>query len=80
MPESTASEAKRMLLTQLINDGGIPASYDGPLWDTTELQRDFEVQGFAAPFVVVKRRSDGLRGTLTFTHSPRVYFDFVAVP
>lgn len=45
-------------------------------WDTTELQQDFEVQGFSAPFVVVKRKSDGQLGTLEFTHSPRVYFDF----
>lgn len=80
MPESAESEQKRMLLTQLINEGGVPASYDGPLWTTEEMTQEFEAIGFAAPFVVVRRRSDGLRGTLTFTHSPRVYFDFVAVP
>jgi hypothetical protein len=34
------------------------------------------VIGFAAPFVVVRRKSDGVKGTLEFTHSPRVYFDF----
>jgi hypothetical protein len=49
---------------------------DGPIWDTTALQRDFTVEGFAAPFVVVRRKSDGQRGTLEFTHSPRYYFDF----
>jgi hypothetical protein len=48
----------------------------GQTWDTAELQRDFEVLGFSAPFVVVKRRSDGQRGVLEFKHSPRVYFDF----
>lgn len=46
-------------------------------WNTQELQRDFEVIGFAAPFVVVKRKSDGVKGSLEFTHSPRVYFNFV---
>lgn len=46
-------------------------------WDTQELQRDFDVIGFAAPFVVVKRKSDGVKGSLEFTHYPRVYFDFV---
>jgi hypothetical protein len=46
----------------------------GQTWDTAALQRDFEVIGFAAPFVVVRRRSDGLTGTLEFTHHPRVYF------
>jgi hypothetical protein len=46
-------------------------------WDTTALQRDFEVIGFAAPYVVVRRKSDGVTGSLQFTHSPRVYFDWV---
>jgi hypothetical protein len=45
-------------------------------WDTAELQQEFEVLGFLAPFVVVKRRSDGKKGTLEFKHSPRVYFGF----
>lgn len=77
--ESSSSEALRMLLAQAINAGGIPESYDGEVWDTEKLQQDFEVQGFAAPFVVVRRKSDGQRGTLTFVHSPRIYFDFTAV-
>lgn len=76
---SEQTEGTRMLLAQLINEGGVPATYDGPLWDTEEMQRDFEPIGFAAPFIVVRRRSDGQRGTLTFVHNPRVYFDFVAV-
>ena len=80
MPESIESEQGRMLLAQLINEGGVPASYDGQLWDTQELQDEFNVLGFAAPFVVVVRKSDGVRGTLTFTHSPRVYFDFTPTP
>jgi hypothetical protein len=45
-------------------------------WTTDELQRDFEVIGFSAPFVVVRRKSDGCKGSLEFTHSPRVYFGF----
>lgn len=52
------------------------AETTGPTWDTQELQRDFEVLGFAAPFVVVRRRSDGAKGSLEFTHSPRVYFNW----
>jgi hypothetical protein len=31
-----------------------------------------------APLVVVKRKVDGIVGTLTFQHQPRYYFDFVA--
>lgn len=49
----------------------------GQTWDTGQLQADFEVLGFSAPFVVVKRKSDGKRGTLEFKHGPpRIYFDF----
>jgi hypothetical protein len=48
----------------------------GPTWTTDEATRDFEFIGFLAPFVMVKRRSDGKRGSLEFKHSPRVYFDF----
>jgi hypothetical protein len=53
------------------------ATSEGPTWTTEALQADFAVKGFAAPFVVVQRRSDGALGTLEFTHSPRIYFSFV---
>jgi hypothetical protein len=49
-------------------------AHPGRKWTTEELQDDFEVIGFAAPFVVVRRRSDGQKGSLEFTHHPRVYF------
>jgi hypothetical protein len=48
----------------------------GQIWDTQQLAKDFEVIGFMAPFVVVKRRSDGRKGSLMFSHSPRFYFAF----
>ena len=48
----------------------------GQVWDTSQLQDDFEVIGFAAPFVVVKRRSDGVKGSLMFQNSPRFYHSF----
>jgi hypothetical protein len=50
----------------------------GKVWDTSELQRDFEVLGFLAPCVVVRRRSDSVRGSLMFQHDPRFYFKFQA--
>lgn len=50
----------------------------GEVWDTQELRRDFEVLGFAAPLVVVRRRCDGVKGSLYFQHNPRFYFDFQA--
>lgn len=48
----------------------------GRVWSHAELARDFQVIGFAAPYVVVRRRSDGLMGSLEFQHHPRFYFNF----
>ena len=47
------------------------------VWDTKELQQDFTVHGFMAPFVSVTRKSDNTKGALMFQHMPRFYFDFV---
>ena len=49
----------------------------GRLWDTQQLAQDSEVIGFVAPLVVVRRRSDGVKGSLEFQHRPRFYFNFV---
>ncbi len=79
MNDPTAAARKQMI------DSAEPAAdlllndQDGAgRWTTEEMQRDFEVLSFAAPFVVVSRRSDGQLGSLEFTHSPRVYFGFQA--
>ncbi len=48
----------------------------GQVWNTNELARDFDVLGFAAPLVVVCRKSDGVTGSLFFQHDPRLYYDF----
>jgi len=48
----------------------------GQVWDTQQLGNDFSVQGFMAPFVVVKRKSDNAVGSLMFQHMPRFYFNF----
>jgi hypothetical protein len=48
----------------------------GKVWTTDELAEDFEVIGFMAPFCVVRRRSDGVKGSLEFQHQPRLYFTF----
>ena len=50
----------------------------GQVWNTGELSDDFEVVGFLAPFVVVRRRSDGQKGSLEFQANPRFYFNFAA--
>ncbi len=49
----------------------------GQVWDTPQLGQEFEVIGFMAPFVVVRRKADGVKGSLEFQHMPRFYFNFV---
>lgn len=48
----------------------------GQVWDTQEMQDEFEPLGFMAPLIIVRRRSDGTKGSLKFQHSPRLYFDW----
>ena len=48
----------------------------GKVWNTDEMCQDFEAIGFAAPLIVVRRRSDRVRGSLMFQHNPRFYFSF----
>ena len=68
------TEQMRRDLQHAVNSGEVPP--EGQTWTTEQLREEFEVQGFAAPFVVVRRKTDGVRGTLMFRHDPRVYFDF----
>ncbi len=48
----------------------------GQVWNTQELSQNFEVVGFMAPLVVVRRKGDGRKGSLEFQHRPRFYFNF----
>lgn len=49
----------------------------GQVWDTAELAKDFDVLGFSMGCVVVVRKADEQRGSLDFSHNPRLYFGFV---
>lgn len=50
----------------------------GQVWNTQELGEQFQVLGFLAPLVVVRRKSDGVKGSLEFQHGPpRLYFNFL---
>ena len=57
------TEKKRRDLLVTVNavpaDRAILEARHGQVWSTEELARDFEVVGFAAPLVVVKRKADG---------------------
>jgi len=74
------TENIRKEMVEIVNSSpsardGLESLY-GKVWDTNELRQDFKVVGFAAPFVVVARKSDGKTGSLMFQHDPRFYFDF----
>lgn len=45
-------------------------------WDTEQLRAEFDVIAFLAPFVIVRRKKDGVKGSMEFTHNPRWYFNF----
>lgn len=78
MGEMTPEEMTDVVAQQL-QAIGIEVTDDE--WDTDELARDFEVLGFLPQFVVVRRRSDGVKGSLEFTpHTPRRYFNFQPEP
>jgi hypothetical protein len=70
---------RRALVAEINQDPNgreaLEAQY-GQVWDTGEMTKDFSVTGFGAPFVVVTRNSDGVKGTLQFQHNPRFYFSF----
>jgi len=48
----------------------------GKVWDTQQLTDAFEVIGFMAPLVVVRRRADGVKGSLEFQNAPRLFFNW----
>ena len=77
---SDPTEATRRALVKEINSNpderaALEATH-GQVWDTKELSQDFNVKGFMAPFVVVERKSDGVKGSLEFQHNPRFYYGF----
>jgi hypothetical protein len=77
MSEETDVIRKNMIAAgEPAQDLAAEQATEGPTWDTQAMQAEFEPLGFAAPFIVVRRRSDGVKGSLEFTHSPRVYFNW----
>jgi hypothetical protein len=74
------TEGIRREMTATINANAGPRAEleakHGQVWDTSQLQDDFQVVGFMAPLVVVKRRSDGIKGSLMFQNDPRLYYSF----
>ena len=78
MSDPTEAVRRQQLAEINANPGSREAleAEHGQVWDTRQLGEDFEVLGFMAPLVVVKRKSDGRKGSLYFQHSPRYYYGF----
>lgn len=74
------TEGIRKVMVAALNaqksDRQVLEEHYGQVWDTNELQQDFIVEGFMAPFIVVTRRKDRQRGSLMFQDYPRYYFKF----
>ena len=79
MDHDVTEPARRERLAEINAEPGsretLEAQY-GQVWDTQQLAQDFEVIGFLAPLVVVRRKADGMKGSLEFQHTPRLYFNF----
>jgi hypothetical protein len=80
MDDDLTEAARRERLAEINVEPGsreaLEAQY-GQVWDTRQLTQDFEVIGFLAPLVVVRRKADGVKGSLEFQNRPRLYFNFV---
>lgn len=50
----------------------------GQVWDTSQLEEDFTVIDFMAPFVIVRRKADNKMGSLEFQTNigHRFYYNF----
>jgi hypothetical protein len=53
------------------------ASVFGQVWNEQQLAEDFEVLGFNDEAVDVRRKADGLVGSLDYQDKPRYYFCFI---
>lgn len=73
---------RRARQAELNSEAGARAELEalyGQVWSTDELRASqYEVLGFMAPYVIVKDRETGKKGSLEFQHSPRFYFNYRA--
>ena len=70
---------RKKLVAELNSEDNTKAELEakhGKVWTTSEMQDEFDALGFMAPFIIVRNRGTGERGSLMFTHSPRFYFSF----
>jgi hypothetical protein len=80
MPDPTEQIRKQRVAQINIEDNtrqSLEAKH-GQVWSTEEMQEEYDALGFMAPLIVVSRKSDGAKGSLEFSHSPRFYFNWQA--
>jgi hypothetical protein len=82
MTDPTETARRQMLVEINATPGSREAleAVHGQVWDTDQLQDGFEVVGFMAPLVVVRRKADDVKGSMMFQGSPRFYFKFEPHP
>lgn len=71
------TEARAAIAAQPADPRAALEAKHGKVWDTAELQAEFDVLGFMAPLIAARRRADGVLGSLEFCHAPRFYFNWV---
>ena len=75
MPDETEEIRRELVPLMPLHLVNVQAN-GGQVWTTEQMREEFDVLGFAAPLCIVKRKSDGIKGCLFFTHAPRFYFDW----
>jgi hypothetical protein len=78
-PNDSIEDVRRALLHEINAEPAqrsIIEHRHGRVWSAAELAKDFQVLGFAAPFVVVRRKADNQLGSLLFQHYPRYFFAY----
>lgn len=77
--QDPTEQYRRARQAELNNEAGNRAELEalyGQVWSTDELRASqWEVIGFMAPYVAVRDKVTGKKGTLEFQHSPRFYFN-----
>jgi hypothetical protein len=80
MRPSEAADRRQRLEAELnrapMDRVALEERWGSSVWDEPKLRSQFDVLGFRNPFVVVRRRVDGLAGTMVFQNHPRFYWGF----
>lgn len=73
MTDETESDLPKMSAEGNVTRESLEVKY-GQVWSPAEVERDFNVLGFAAAFLLVSRKLDGTKGSLSYQDDPRFYF------